>query len=198
MAEVRDPAPDPIADAITTRRRPIAAFAALGAALVLGILFVVLAGSDRVTGNETAATPLLDKAAPVVMGATLDGTTFDLSRRRGNWVVLNFFQSSCVPCVNEHPELVKFAQQQSTLENGAELVSIIWSDRPANVQAFFDENGGDWPVVIDDDGRFAFDYGVAQVPETWVIDPNGRVVVHYIGQITADGLSAKLQELRSL
>jgi hypothetical protein len=68
------------------------------------------------------------------------------------------------------------------------------------VQAFFDENGGgDWPVVLDD-ANVAVAYGVAKVPETWIIDPSGRIRVHYVGEVTAagpTGLSAKLDELRA-
>ena len=182
------------------RPRRIAPFVALAVAVVFAIFFVILAGSKTRTNQSNADTPLLGKAAPTIVGDTLDGETFDLSRRRGSWVVLNFFQSSCVPCRDEHPELVQFADDQAGLADGAELVTVVWRDNADAVQAFFDENGGgDWPVVLDD-ANVAVAYGVAKVPETWIIDPSGRIRVHYVGEVTAagpTGLSAKLDELRA-
>jgi cytochrome c biogenesis protein CcmG/thiol:disulfide interchange protein DsbE len=176
----------------------VAPWIVLVVTLAIGGLFVVLAGSDPQVNKETADTPLLGKAAPLISGPTADGSTFDLGRMRGTWVVLNFFQSTCVPCQNEHPELVAFAASQADRPDGAQLVSVVWNDSRRDVVAFFAERGGDWPVVLDDVGRYGFEYGVTQVPETWIVDPAGRVVVHYIGEITSVGLQAKLQELRDL
>jgi cytochrome c biogenesis protein CcmG, thiol:disulfide interchange protein DsbE len=177
-------------------QRRIAPFIALGVAVVLALLFVVLAGAGGQRNAETADTPLMFKPAPGIVSETLDGSTFDLSRRRGSWVVLNFFQSKCVPCVQEHPEVVAFAAQQAELADGAELVTIMFDDKPDTVRKFFAENGGgDWPIVID--GGVPVDYGVTRVPETWVIDPDGRVVWRTISTITADGLSALMQGLRN-
>lgn len=195
---IDDAALDPGGAEPETPRRPLAPFVVLGVTLLIGFLFVVLAGSDTALNEDTAETPLLGKAAPAIVGPTLDGGTFDLSRQRGDWVVLNFFQSTCVPCVNEHPELVAFADQQATLDDGAELVTVVFADNEERVREFFTANGGDWPVVLDERGQIPFEYGVAKVPETWIIDPTGRVQVHIISEVTAAGLSAKVQELRAL
>lgn len=182
------------------RPRRIAPFVVLAVAVVFAVFFTILAGSKTRTNQSNPDTPLLGKAAPTIVGDTLDGGTFDLSRRRGSWVVLNFFQSSCAPCKDEHPELVKFADDQAGMVDGAELVTVVWRDNADAVQAFFDANGGgDWPVVLDD-ANVAVAYGVAKVPETWIIDPSGRIRVHYVGEVTAagpTGLSAKLDELRA-
>ena len=180
------------------RRRRIAPFAVLGVTIVVGVLFAVLAGSKAQVNTETAASPLIGKAAPSIVDRTIDGEQFDLARMRGSWVVLNFFQTTCRPCVAEHPELVEFARQQAALPDGAKLISIVWNDNDAAVRKFFADNGGGWPVVEDPDGSTAFDYGVAKVPETWVIDPQGRVIVHYVYQIAASEMSARLQQMRDL
>mgnify|MGYP003311072359 CR=1 FL=1 len=61
--------------------------------------------------------------------------------------MLNFFTSTCIPCRNEHPELIEFVDHQRSLGvNGAEFYTIVQNDDPADVAAFFDEFGGDWPV----------------------------------------------------
>ena len=158
------------------RRTRLAPFVALAVAAVVAGLFVVLAGSDAST-NERADTPLLDEPAPEAVGVRADGSAFDLARRKGSWVVLNFFTSTCVPCQQEHPDLVRFAHQQASLGgDGAEL----------------------YTVVYDDDGSIAVSFGVSQVPETWIIDPTGVVRGRIITRVTADYLANQLQELREL
>ncbi len=178
------------------RRSRVAPFVALAVAVVVAGLFVVLAGSDP-TRNETAETPLLDDPAPAAIGRLGDGAAFDLARRKGAWVVLNFFQSECAPCQREHADLVRFTEQQEQLgADGAELYSIVYDDTLDDVEAFFAARGGDWPVVYDDDGSIAVGFGVAKVPETWIIDPNGIVRGRIISEVTADFLSNQVQLLR--
>jgi cytochrome c biogenesis protein CcmG/thiol:disulfide interchange protein DsbE len=179
------------------RRRRIAPFVVLAVAVVLGGLFVVLAGADAAR-NETADTQLLDRPAPAASGVLADGTAFDLSRRKGSWVVLNFFTSNCAPCRREHPELLRFVEQQGGLgADGAELYTIAVGGEPTDVvEDYFAENGGDWPVVFDDDGRFSVAFGVSKVPETWIIDPDGVVRGRVISEVTADFLSSRIQLLR--
>ncbi len=144
-----------------------------------------------------AETPLLGQPAPGSTGLHADGTPFELSRRKGSWVVLNFFTSDCVPCQREHPELVKFVDQQRSLGNeGAEFYSIVQNDSEQNVEAFFAERGGDWPIIYDDRYQFQNDFGVAQVPETWIIDPDGFVRGRIISEVTAEFLSTNIQTLR--
>lgn len=184
-------------DAARSGRRRVAPFVALAVAVIIAALFVVLAGSDS-SRNDVIDTSLENKPAPAAKSTTLDGQTFDLSRRKGSWVVLNFFDPTCVPCVNEHPELVAFAQQQRALPDGAELYTVMNKASDESVRAFFDQNGGDWPIVRDPDGSIYVSLGVSQVPETWIIDPDGIIRKRLAGEITADGLGGLLQQLREL
>jgi cytochrome c biogenesis protein CcmG/thiol:disulfide interchange protein DsbE len=173
----------------------IAPFVALAIAVVVAGLFVVLAGSEPST-DETAETPLMDKPAPEAIGELADGSPFELARRKGDWVVVNFFQSSCVPCQQEHPDLVDFVAQQDALPDGAKFYTVVYDDDRENVDDFFATNGGDWPVVYDQAGSIAVAFGVSKVPETWIIDPNGIVRGRVITRVTADFLGAQLQRLR--
>jgi cytochrome c biogenesis protein CcmG, thiol:disulfide interchange protein DsbE len=177
------------------RKRRLAPYISLAVAAVVAALFVLLAGSKS-EKPDTVSTFLRNKPAPAVSSTTLDGKTFDLGRRKGSWVVLNFFQSTCLPCKAEHPELVAFAEQQAGIADGAELYTVIKDDPDEAVANWFAEHGGDWPIVKDDDGSIATAFGVAQVPETWIIDPSGIVVDRYATTITADSLATELQLLR--
>jgi len=175
--------------------RRLAPFISLAVAAVIAALFVVLANGKAEKPDVTSSF-LIGRPAPAVASTTLDGKPFDLSRRKGSWVVLNFFQSTCLPCKAEHPELVAFAAQQKTILDGAELYTVIKDDPDAAVAKWFDEHGGDWPIVKDDDGSIATAFGVAQVPETWIIDPSGVVVIRHATTVTADSLATELQQLR--
>lgn len=176
--------------------RRVAPFVALAALLVFGALFWILANADS-SPNQTADSPLLGRPAPDAVGSFADGRSFDLSRRKGSWVVLNFFTSTCVPCIREHPELITFVDQQRSLGiDGAEFYTIVQHDDAEAVDEFFAERGGDWPVVYDEEFEFQNDFGVAQVPETWIIDPTGTVRARIISEVTAEELSVGLQRLR--
>ncbi len=177
------------------RGRRVAPFISLGVAAVLAALFIVLANSKS-EKPDTTSSFLLGRPAPAVVSTTLDGKPFDLSRRKGSWVVLNFFQSTCLPCKAEHPELVAFAAQQASIADGAELYTVVKDDTDAAVSKWFAEQGGSWPIIKDDNGSISTAFGVAQVPETWIIDPSGIVVSRYPGTITADSLATDLQLLR--
>jgi cytochrome c biogenesis protein CcmG/thiol:disulfide interchange protein DsbE len=197
VTDVLAPEPPPAdhSDGGSAPRR-IAPYVVAVVAVLLAGLFVVLLTANPSSG-ETAASPLLGNPAPDVSGVYEDGGSFELSRRKGSWVVLNFFTHDCVPCIREHPELIEFVDQQRALGvDGAEFYSIVRDSTREQVAQFFAERGGDWPIVFDDRYEFVNGFGVALVPETWIIDPNGFVRRRYISEVTADGLSAVVQAMR--
>lgn len=182
-------------------RRRVAPFIVLAVAAVIAGLFWILAASKSGTDDKVGLveSPLIGKPAPSVRSTTIDDEPFDLARRKGSWVVVNFFNSTCVPCIAEHADLVAFVAQQATFAGGAEFYTIV---QPPNdnddIRAFFAERGGDWPVIRDDDGLINVAFGVAKVPETFIIDPSGVVRVRWAGQIDAVTLSQLVQQQRDL
>jgi cytochrome c biogenesis protein CcmG/thiol:disulfide interchange protein DsbE len=176
--------------------RRAARWTAIAAGLVLAGLIAVLVVA-RPGDDESASSHLLGRPAPEVRSTTLDGGTFDLARRKGSWVVLNFFNSTCVPCIQEHPEIVRFVDDQRDAEEPVEFYTIINDDSDGAVRDFFAANGGTWPLVRDDDGTIAVSFGVAKVPETWVVDANGFVRLRILGAVTADFLTERIAEARA-
>jgi cytochrome c biogenesis protein CcmG/thiol:disulfide interchange protein DsbE len=188
-------APD-TADAAAPRR--LAPWVALGVAVVMIGLIVLLINASGSDDATTSDSPLLGRPAPEAIGVLDDGASFDLAQRKGSWVVLNFFTADCIPCQQEHPELVEFVAQQEGLgADGAEFYSVVVNDSPDDVEEFFTEYGGDWPVVYPADSS-AIDvaFGVAAVPETWIIDPNGVVRVRIISTVDSEVLNVTMQQLR--
>ena len=149
-------------------------------------LIVVFAVSER----DRRGAPVPD-FAPEFAGETLDGGGFDMAAQRGRWVVVNFFSTWCVQCVVEHPELVAFHDRHRG-DPDIRLVSVVFRDEADVIARFFDEHGGDWPVVITNTGRIAIDFGVTAVPETYLVDPFGRVVSKFTGGVTVTGLETQL------
>jgi len=203
---VRDPmASDPLpGDSMTgsstvgaLRRsgKRVAPVIVLAVTVVIAAFFVILINAKSGSTADSAYSPLVGSPAPVVKTTTLDGKPFDLQRRKGSWVVLNFFNSTCGPCVQEHPEFVKFAGEQQTSAIGAEMYSIVWNDIDGATAKFFTTNKVTWPVLLDKNAEIGGEFGVAKVPETWIIDPNGYVMWHTISEITDDSLTKALSGL---
>ena len=196
MADLRDEIVEIQTAESSNRSRRVAPFVAGGVAIVVFALLVVLLTADM-SRQESAASPLIGNVAPDSKGVLADGSPFELSRRKGSWVVLNFFTHNCVPCVREHPELVEFVEQQRALGNdGAEFYTIVRDSTRKQVDEFFAERGGDWPIVYDPDYEFSNEFGVTLVPETWIVDPSGVVRARIITEVTAEGLGALINQLR--
>ncbi|MGH9186691.1 MAG: TlpA family protein disulfide reductase [Acidimicrobiales bacterium] len=181
----------------TPRRSRVALVAAVAVAVLLAVLIWILFGSDPAQDRATQS-PLNGRLAPVILGTTLDGSAFDLDDHQGRWVVVNFFATWCAPCRAEHPELVSFARRHAQAGD-AVVVSVAYDDSTDELSAWFEDNGGDWPVVVGDAehpvANVALDYGVAGVPESYLVDPSGIVRCKITGGVTSTGLDRFIDAL---
>ena len=139
--------------------------------------------------------PLLGRTAPRIEGTTIEDRAFDSATYDGRWLLVNFFATWCVPCVQEHPELREF--QAAQLAAGeANVISVVFDDDAGSVRRFFAREGGDWPVVLAESTTIS-EWGVAGVPESYLVDPAGTVRYKLIGGVTAEGLTELLDAARS-
>lgn len=173
---------EPLDDLAPRRRGQPGRWIAVGVGVVLIAFIAVLATRD--ISADAPSTQRLGKPVPLVQGETLDGGTVDIDDFRGKWVVVNFVASWCVPCQVEHPELVKFSDDHAA-KGDAVVLGVAYDNTTEELRRFFDERGGDWPVVVGDTGRIALDFGVAKVPETYLVDPAGIVRWKVEGGVTA-------------
>lgn len=174
-------------------RRRTAISVAIVVAVVVGALVVLLATSPG-GGERTDRSVLIGKLAPPITATDTGGAAFDLDAYRGTWVLVNFFATWCGPCKVEHPELVEFAARHAATKD-ASVVSVSFNDKPDDVRAFFERNGGDWPVIAEGNAQIALDYGVVKLPESYLISPTGLVVQKFVGGIRADDVDAVISEV---
>ena len=176
--------PDPGDAEPTTRSGRTVRWIAVAVA-VATLAFVAVLATRAPAATRVADSPLVGRTAPEISGRAVDGRAVRLSGMRGRYVVLNFFATWCIPCQREHPELREFAGEA---EGTAEVVAVIFDDDPLRVKEFFEQRGGEWPVLDDPTGKVALDYGVRGPPESFLIAPDGVVVSRIVGEVTVEGL----------
>jgi thiol-disulfide isomerase/thioredoxin len=122
----------------------------------------------------------------------LDGRRHDLSEYRGRVVLLNFWATWCIPCRAEIPDLEHEARTQDP--SRVVFLGINWKEGSDAAQAFFTEIGATYPVLLDSDGSVYSRYGVDALPQTFIVDRDGRLVSSRTGIASRDQLE---QELRA-
>ncbi len=138
---------------------------------------------------------LLGQAAPDFTLPPLEGIDRPgLSAADLRWlarpVLVNFWASWCVPCVVEHPMLMRLSRA------GTPVFGVNYKDRPADARAFLGRRGNPYARLgADLPGRVAIDWGVYGVPETYLIDRNGVIRWRWAGPLTPELLDSDLQPL---
>jgi cytochrome c biogenesis protein CcmG/thiol:disulfide interchange protein DsbE len=92
--------------------------------------------------------------------------------------LVNFWASWCGPCRVEHPTLEKLAKE------GIVIHGINYKDQVGNATQFLQELGNPYTKLAKDEGRTGLDWGLYGVPETFVIDSNGKVLLRHAGPVT--------------
>jgi cytochrome c biogenesis protein CcmG/thiol:disulfide interchange protein DsbE len=157
---------------------PAAAFA------LTAVVFAWMLYQGQFMGRDPSVLPsmLIDKPAPeFVLPPLRDGgpglTTTDLM---GRVSVVNVFASWCVPCRAEHPLLMRLRE-----EGVAALHGLNYKDARDDAIEWLDQLGDPYDRIgADRDGRVAIDWGVYGVPETFILDGEGRIRYKHVGPIT--------------
>jgi len=111
----------------------------------------------------------------------------------GRPVLLNFFASWCVPCVVEHPQLMKLSA------SGLPIWGIAYKDAESAASGFLSVHGNPFARIGRDAGGVAIEFGVFGVPESYLLDKAGVVRWRVAGPLTpaavAEGLQPALARL---
>jgi cytochrome c biogenesis protein CcmG/thiol:disulfide interchange protein DsbE len=153
---------------------PLAVFAAVVVVLIVGI------NDSHDVG--VLKSPLVGHQIPDWQLPTLTDPTKSLGSRqlRGQWYVLNFWGTWCYACRAEHPMLLQ-AQRDARVM----IIGVDWRDENADALDWLAKLGNPYSqVVTDQSGNTAIDLGIAQAPESFLVNPQGVIVYKEPGVIT--------------
>lgn len=166
---------------------PLVVFAIVAAAFGVGL---------TLTPNIVPSA-LIDKPVPAFTLAGLPGAGPDMAKGfsntdlTGRVSVVNVFASWCFPCRVEHPLLMRLARNPKI-----RIFGLNYKDRPEDARAWLKEFGNPYHRVgVDRDGRIAIDWGVYGVPETFIVDAEGRIRYKHVGPIQPPDLDEVIQPI---
>lgn len=130
-----------------------------------------------------AGRPEVGHPAPqFVLPTTATGRPLALASLTGGIVVLNFFYSTCPPCLKERDQIAQVAQQ---FAGRVTVLGIDPVDTPADAQAFLSPGGGSVVGLLDADWHAASAYDILGFPTTFVIKADGTISAKQTGALTA-------------
>ena len=133
------------------------------------------------TGSEAVDFTLTD----------LDGKTVNLRALRGRVVLLNFWATWCGPCVRELPSIERLSREFK----GRGLVALgLNAEKPAVAREFIKRGGYTFATLVDEQRVMSRAYRVSAIPQTLIIDKDGKVAAHFIGMRSENDLRAALQK----
>jgi cytochrome c biogenesis protein CcmG/thiol:disulfide interchange protein DsbE len=101
---------------------------------------------------------------------------------KGDWAIVNIWATWCSPCLKEHGVLMDISKRYDI-----PLIGIDFKDDTEAAKQWLAEKGNPYALVIlDEQGRSAFDWGVVGVPETLLVDPQGIIRQRFAGELTLD------------
>jgi len=153
------------------------------------ILAILLAVGLTLNPREVPS-PLIGRAAPQFQLTLLSDADrqFSPNDMLGQVWVLNVWASWCVACREEHEVLRQLAS-----ENIAPIVGLNYKDEPDNARQWLADLGDPYLLsVSDQEGRAGIDWGVYGVPETFIIDRQGRIQYKHIGPVDIHALRETL------
>ena len=120
--------------------------------------------------------------------AVTDDTFESLVIRADKPVLVDYWADWCAPCRQELPILVEMSRK-----DGVAIYGLNYKDQPAKAQALLRVAGNPYVAsAVDADGRVGMDFGIHAVPETFVIDAQGRVRYRHLGPVTPEVWNDKL------
>jgi len=167
---------------------PLLVFAGLAGLL----LFRLFAGDPSIVPSALIGREVPDFSLPAMPDLREDGATvpgFDTADLKGNGVTLvNVWASWCVPCREEHPLIEELSR-----DDRFRIFGMNYKDKPENARRFLGHYGNPYDAVgVDANGRVGIDWGVYGVPETFVVDNDGRIAFKHVGPLTPDSIANRL------
>jgi cytochrome c biogenesis protein CcmG, thiol:disulfide interchange protein DsbE len=156
------------------------------------LLIRLFAGDPSRLPSALIGHPAPQTTLPPVAGLERDGKPIpgiEPANFKGAVTLVNVWASWCVPCHDEAPLLAQLAQDRQL-----RIVGINYKDEPENARRFLGRYGNPFSAAgADPNGRAAIEWGVYGVPETFIVDRDGRIAYKLVGPITPENLEATIK-----
>jgi len=162
---------------------PLVVFAVVAVVFAIGLTL-----DPREIPSVLIGKPVPEFDLPPVKGRTLGLSDKDL---KGEVSLVNVFASWCTACLEEHPMFMKLAR-----DNVVPIHGLNYKDKPDDAERWLDRLGDPYTRTgADRDGRVAIDWGVYGVPETFVVDRQGRIAHKHIGVLKQEAFEKDIMPI---
>lgn len=180
------------ARALDGRTLAVCGLVAVIAALVAALVVARLTDEDGVAEASAPGGGLRRaEEVPDLTFERFDGSMGSFADYRGQALVVNFWKSTCVPCVREMPD---FQRVHTSLGDEVTFLGVDVIDDPDDAEAFADEAGVTYELIRDPDGSISRAFAVDILPVTALVAPDGTIIDTHFGRISADRLCDKINQ----
>ena len=164
--------------------------------LIILLIICIFSLTYLLSGKDPNKPPsaLLNKNVPSFESTSLYDTkeiirTTDIKNRK---TLINFFASWCSPCKIEHPLFFEIRKKHPELY----LLGFNHKDPTSDAKKYLEDDGNPYDFVgVDADGLIALEFGVFGLPETYLINEEGKIIFKFMGPITKDVLKNEIEPL---
>jgi len=151
--------------------------------ILLTIIALFLFGTFK-KNTRVIPTPLIGQEVPLIELETIFFEEFenkDLADilKSNKIKIINFWASWCLPCEVEHPILMGLSKKSDFV-----IIGINYKDSEKGSARFLNEKGNPYDVIlVDDEGMLGIEMGLTGVPETFVVNQDGKIIYRIVGPI---------------
>ncbi len=164
--------------------------------LIVLLIICIFSLTYLLSGKDPNKPPsaLLNKDVPIFESSSLYNSkdiikTKDIKNKK---TLVNFFASWCSPCKIEHPLFFEIRKKYPELY----LLGFNHKDPPSDAKKYLEDDGNPYDFVgVDSDGLIALEFGVFGLPETYLINEDGKIIYKFMGPITMDILKNEIEPL---
>ena len=142
------------------------------------------AGKEFLSESQMVGKQVADFPVDVIFPKNAVGLKLNNESYKGGFTVINLFASWCIACLHEH----QYIKQLKGTKN-LKIIGIAWRDKKDEALGWLKTNGNPYDKVgLDNQGKFGILMGVTGIPETFLIDENGKILKHFARVITKDDI----------
>ena len=151
--------------------------------ILLGVITLFLFGTFK-KNTRVIPTPLIGQEVPIMGLETRFYDDFESNiledvLKSNKIKIINFWASWCLPCEVEHPILMGLSKKSDFI-----IIGVNYKDTEKGSAEFLNEKGNPYDlIVIDDEGMMGIEMGLTGVPETFVVNEEGRIIYRIVGPI---------------